>query len=133
MSDAKPVDALVVGAGLAGLYGLHLLRGLGFYSYSFDPDLEQEWTENYPTQPEIHRYIDHVADRHDLRRDITLRTRVTAATYDEDAQRWTVETDRDETIDTRFLIMATGCLSSPKAPEIPGLERFAGPIHHTSR
>jgi cation diffusion facilitator CzcD-associated flavoprotein CzcO len=168
MSDAKPVDALVVGAGLAGLYGLHLLRGLGFrtrvveagdgvggtwfwnrypgarcdveshfYSYSFDPDLAQEWewewTEKYPTQPEILRYIGHVADRHDLRRDITLRTRVTAATYDEDAQRWTVETDTGETIDTRFLIMATGCLSSPKAPEIPGLERFAGPIHHTSR
>jgi cation diffusion facilitator CzcD-associated flavoprotein CzcO len=62
-----------------------------------------------------------------------LRTRVTAATYDEDAQRWTVETDTGETIDTRFLIMATGCLSPPKAPEIPGLERFAGPIHHTSR
>jgi cation diffusion facilitator CzcD-associated flavoprotein CzcO len=62
-----------------------------------------------------------------------LRTRVTAATYDEDAQRWTVETDTGETIDTRFLIMATGCLSPPKAPEIPGLERFGGPIHHTSR
>ena len=166
MPDSKPVDALVVGAGLAGLYQLHLLRGLGFrtrvveagdgvggtwfwnrypgarcdveshfYSYSFDPDLEQEWewTEKYPTQPEILRYIDHVADRYDLRRDITFGTRVTAATYDEGAQRWTVETDTGETIDTQFLIMATGCLSSPKAPEIPGLERFRGPIHHTSR
>ena len=166
MPDSKPVDALVVGAGLAGLYQLHLLRGLGFrtrvveagdgvggtwfwnrypgarcdveshfYSYSFDPDLEQEWewTEKYPTQPEILRYIDHVADRYDLRRDITFGTRVTAATYDEGAQRWTVETDTGETIDTQFLIMATGCLSSPKAPEIPGLDRFRGPIHHTSR
>ena len=166
MPDSKPVDALVVGAGLAGLYQLHLLRGLGFrtrvveagdgvggtwfwnrypgarcdveshfYSYSFDPDLEQEWewTEKYPTQPEILRYIEHVTDRYDLRRDITFGTRVTAATYDEGAQRWTVETDTGETIDTQFLIMATGCLSSPKAPEIPGLDRFRGPIHHTSR
>ena len=166
MPDSKPVDALVVGAGLAGLYQLHLLRGLGFrtrvveagdgvggtwfwnrypgarcdveshfYSYSFDPHLEQEWewTEKYPTQPEILRYIEHVTDRYDLRRDITFGTRVTAATYDEGAQRWMVETDTGETIDTQFLIMATGCLSSPKAPEIPGLDRFGGPIHHTSR
>ncbi len=166
MPDSSRVDALVVGAGLAGLYQLHLLSELGFqtrvveagdgvggtwfwnrypgarcdveshfYSYSFDPELEQEWewTEKYPTQPEILRYIDHVADRYDLRRDITLNTRVTAATYDEDAQRWTVETDTGETIDAQFLVMATGCLSSPKAPEIPGLELFRGPIHHTSR
>ena len=166
MSDSDRIDVLVVGAGLAGLYQLHLLRGLGFrtrvveagdgvggtwywnrypgarcdveshfYSYSFDPELEQEWvwTEKYPTQPEILRYVNHVADRYDLRRDITFDTRVTAATYDDDAQRWTVETDTGETIDAQFLIMATGCLSFPKAPEIPGAELFRGPIHHTNR
>jgi cation diffusion facilitator CzcD-associated flavoprotein CzcO len=106
-----------------------------FYSYSFDPELEQEWTwtEKYAAQAEILRYINHVADRHDLRRDITFGTRVTAATYDDDAQRWTVATDTGETIDTQFLIMATGCLSFPKAPEIPGAERFHEPIHQTSR
>ncbi len=166
MSQSSRVDALIVGAGLAGLYQLHTLRELGFsarvveagdgvggtwywnrypgarcdveshfYSYSFDPDLEQEWewTEKYPAQPEILRYINHVADRFDLRRDITFETRVTAAAYDEDAQRWTVETDTGETIDAQFLIMATGCLSFPKTPEIPGAERFRGAIHHTSR
>jgi cyclohexanone monooxygenase len=106
-----------------------------FYAYSFDPELEQEWewTEKYPTQPEILRYVNHVADRYDLRRDITFTTRVTRAAYDEDAQRWTIETDTGETIDAQFLIMATGCLSTPKAPEIPGAERFRGPIHQTSR
>jgi cation diffusion facilitator CzcD-associated flavoprotein CzcO len=165
MTDhGKRVDAVIVGAGIAGLYQLHRLRGLGFsarvieagdgvggtwywnrypgarcdveslsYSYSFDPELEQEWTwtEKYPTQPEILRYVNHVADRYDLRRDITFDTRVTAASYDEDAARWTVTTDADEEIDAQFLIMATGCLSSSKAPEIPGAERFRGPIHHT--
>ncbi len=160
------VDALVVGAGIAGLYQLHLLRNLGFatrvveaadgvggtwywnrypgarcdvesffYAYSFDPQLEQEWewTEKYPAQPEILRYVNHVADRYDLRRDITFGTRVTGAAYDADAQRWTVTTDAGETIDTQFLIMATGCLSTPKAPDIPGAARFAGPTYMTSR
>ncbi len=164
MSGAARVDAVVVGAGLSGLYQLHRLRGLGLstrvieaadgvggtwwwnrypgarcdvesmsYSYSFDPDLEQEWTwsEKYATQPEILRYVEHVADRFDLRRDITFGTRVTSAVYDERAQRWQVCTDSGELVDTQYLIMATGCLSASKAPEIPGAERFAGPIHHT--
>jgi cyclohexanone monooxygenase len=165
-NGAGRVDALVVGAGIAGLYQLHLLRGLGFrtrvveaadgvggtwywnrypgarcdvesffYAYSFDPELEQdwEWTEKYPTQPEILRYVNHVADRYDLRRDITFGTRVTAAAYDEDARRWTVTTDTGEEIDTRFLVMATGCLSTPKTPDIPGVERFRGPTYLTGR
>jgi cation diffusion facilitator CzcD-associated flavoprotein CzcO len=164
MSESKSLDALVVGAGIAGLYQLHRLREQGFrtrvveagdgvggtwywnrypgarcdveslsYSYSFSPELEQEWdwTEKYPTQPEILRYINHVADRFDLRRDITFNTRVTSATYDEGAQRWAIETDAGEEIDARFLIMATGCLSASKEPEIPGADRFRGPIHHT--
>jgi cation diffusion facilitator CzcD-associated flavoprotein CzcO len=103
------------------------------YSYSFSPELEQEWawTEKYPTQPEILRYIEHVAERFDLKRDITFDTRVTNATYDDESQRWTVLTDGGEAIDAQYLIMATGCLSVSKAPEVPGAERFGGPIYHT--
>ncbi|HEY1971338.1 MAG TPA: NAD(P)/FAD-dependent oxidoreductase [Pseudonocardia sp.] len=103
------------------------------YSYSFSPELEQEWTwsEKYPTQPEILRYVNHVADRFELRSDITFNTRVTSAHYDEAGQRWQVGTDTGEQLEPRFLIMATGCLSVSKAPEIPGRERFRGPIYHT--
>jgi cyclohexanone monooxygenase len=105
------------------------------YSYSFSPELEQEWTwtEKYPTQPEILGYINHVADRFDLWPDITFSTRVTAAHYDEASDRWTVTTDRAGEFDAQFLIMATGCLSAAKLPEIPGLENFQGRTHQTSR
>ena len=105
------------------------------YSYSFSPDLEQEWTwtEKYPTQPEILRYLNHVADRFDLRKDITFNTRVTAARYDEDAAAWTVTTGSGGTLTAQFLIMATGCLSTSKLPELPGLERFKGRVHQTAR
>ncbi len=104
------------------------------YSYSFDPDLEQqwEWTEKYPAQPEIHAYLRHVADRHDLRRDIVLNTRVTAARFDEASTRWTVRTDQGDELSARYCIMAVGCLSEPKTPEVPGLETFAGDVYHTA-
>ena len=104
------------------------------YSYSFDPDLEQqwEWTEKYPAQPEIHAYLRHVADRHDLRRDIVLNTRVTAARFDEASTRWTVRTDQGDELSARYCIMAVGCLSKPKTPEVPGLETFAGDVYHTA-
>ena len=157
------VDAVIVGAGIAGLYQLYRLRGAGLsacvfetadgvggtwywnrypgarcdvesmaYSYSFSPELEQEWTwtEKYPTQPEILSYVEHVADRFDLRRDITFSTRVESCVWDDDAGRWTVTTS-SETVTAQFVIMATGCLSHSKAPEIPGADRFRGPIHHT--
>jgi cyclohexanone monooxygenase len=103
------------------------------YSYSFSPELEQDWTwtEKYPTQPEVLRYIRHVAERFDLRRDITFHTRVTSAVYDDGSARWTVTTGAGEVVSARFLIMATGCLSTSKDPEIPGKERFAGKIYHT--
>jgi cation diffusion facilitator CzcD-associated flavoprotein CzcO len=105
------------------------------YSYSFDPDLEQdwEWTEKYAAQPEIHAYLRHVADRHDLRRDVVLETTVTRASYDEDTARWTVRTDRGHEVSARYLITAVGCLSAPKYPEVPGLDRFSGPSYHTAR
>jgi cyclohexanone monooxygenase len=104
------------------------------YSYSFSPELEQEWvwTERYPSQPELLRYLDHVADRFDLRRDIELSTRVEAAVYDDAATRWTVRTSRGESITAQFVVMATGILSVPRVPDFPGLAEFAGPVYQTS-
>ncbi len=103
------------------------------YSYSFDPELEQEWewTEKYPSQPEILSYLNHVADKHDLRRDVVLRTRVTRALFDESTSRWTVRTDRGQVVSARYCVMATGCLSKPKFPEVPGLDSFSGRWYHT--
>ncbi|MEY2416936.1 MAG: hypothetical protein QOH53_2270 [Ilumatobacteraceae bacterium] len=166
-SDAAAVDtydACIVGAGFAGMYMLHKLRGLGFsaivyeaaadvggtwfwnrypgarcdvesinYSYSFDADLEQEWdwSERYATQPEILRYANHVAERFDLRRDIKFSTRVAAASFVESSQRWTITTDRGDDVSARHFIMAVGCLSTSKTPEIPGIETFHGDWYHT--
>jgi cyclohexanone monooxygenase len=103
------------------------------YSYSWSDELQQEWTwsERYAAQPEILAYLDHVADRFDLRREIEFETRVTGATYDEAGNRWSARTDRGGALSARFLIMATGCLSIPRMPDIPGIERFAGAAHHT--
>ena len=103
------------------------------YSYSWSAELEQEWTwtERYAAQPEILRYLEHVAERFDLHRDIRLETGVTAASYDEAEERWAVATDDGRSLSGRFLIMATGCLSVPRIPAIPGIERFAGALHHT--
>ncbi len=104
------------------------------YSYSFDPELEQEWTwsEKYATQPEILSYLQFVADRYDLRRDITFSTRVTSAAWDESAARWRVRTEQGEEIGCRFYVMASGCLSLPKSPEIAGHDRFRGEVYFTS-
>ncbi|MBL6751057.1 MAG: NAD(P)/FAD-dependent oxidoreductase [Nevskia sp.] len=104
------------------------------YSYSFSDALQQEWTwsERFATQPEILRYIHFVADRLNLRPQVSLRTRVTAAAYDEVARRWRVETDRGEAVMARFCIMATGCLTAAAVvPEIPGLGDFKGRWLHT--
>ena len=164
-STTTEVDVVVVGAGFAGMYLLHRLRGLGMsavvieaaddvggtwywnrypgarcdiqsldYSYSWDPELEQEWrwTEKYATQPEILRYAQHVADKHDLRRDIRFATRVGAAVWDETAARWHVSTDRGEHYVCRSYVMASGCLSMPKQVDIEGADRFAGDVYFTS-
>ncbi len=103
------------------------------YSYSFSEELQQEWqwTERYPKQAEILRYINHVADRFDLRPDIQLETKVTSAAYDEEANTWTVRTDRGDKVTARFLISAAGCLSAARVPEVPGLVEFKGKTYHT--
>ena len=157
-------DVLVVGAGFAGLYALHQLRGMGLsvlvleaapdvggvwhwnrypgarcdveslqYSYSFSSELEQEWiwTERYATQPEIQRYIQHVAERFDLRRDIRFNTRVLAAEFDEPEGRWLVRSDTGLSVSARYCVMATGALSIPRLPAVAGIENFAGKVHHT--
>ena len=161
------VDAVIVGAGFAGLRALHTLRdeqglsavvldesdeigGVWYwnrypgarcdvesydYSYAFSEQLEQEWrwTERYATQPEILRYINHVADRFDLRRDIHCAQRVTEARYDEADAQWSVDTAAGGRWRARYLILAVGQLSTTKAPELPGQADFAGEIHHSAR
>ena len=103
------------------------------YSYSFSDELQQEWdwTERFAAQPEILRYINHVADRFDLRRDIAFETRVTSAQFDEAEGCWRVETDRGDELRAKYCIMATGCLSAPKRPEIDGMDAFQGAVYHT--
>ena len=103
------------------------------YSYSFSPELEQEWSwpSRYPAQPEILAYVNHVADRFDLRRDIRFETRVTAAEYDETARSWTVHTDAGDTLTACHLVMATGCLSTRQLPDLPGRDSFASAVYHT--
>ena len=105
------------------------------YSYGFSEDLEQEWDwpEVFSAQPDILRYANHVADRFDLRRDIRFNTRVTAVTYLEDDNRWRLETDTGETLEAKYCVMATGCLSVPNTPEIPGADSFEGRVLHTGR
>ncbi len=104
------------------------------YSFSFSPELEQqwEWTERYATQPEILRYAEHVTERFDLRKDIQFNQRVAAAHYDDGANEWKVRTEQGRTVRGRFCILATGCLSVPQLPEIPGVEDFAGERYQAS-
>jgi cyclohexanone monooxygenase len=158
-------DVLVVGAGFAGLYLLHKLRGLGFsvrvvdaapeiggtwfwnrypgarcdiesmqYSYSFDEDLQQEWcwSERFATQPEILQYINHVADRFDLRGGIDLNTKIVSALFDAEGDRWSLRAEDGRTYAARFCIMATGCLSAARVPDLPGLADYQGHVLHTA-
>lgn len=160
----KSYDAVVVGAGFAGLYMLHRLRGLGLsvrvyeqggdvggtwywnrypgarcdvesmqYSYSFSEELQQEWewSERYAPQPEILKYANHVADRFDLRRDIQLSTRVEAAEFRDDSNRWSVSTSDGNTVSAAYFILATGCLSNARIPDFKGRDRFQGKTYHT--
>jgi cation diffusion facilitator CzcD-associated flavoprotein CzcO/acetyl esterase/lipase len=159
-------DVVVVGAGFAGMYLLHRLRGLGFsihvfetgddvggtwywnrypgarcdvesvdYSYSFDPELEQEWTwsEKYAAQPEILRYAQHVAAKYDLRPDIEFSTRVDSAVWHDTDATWHITTSTGTVVSARHYIMASGCLSMPKQVDIAGTEVFTGEKYWTSR
>ncbi|HEY1001062.1 MAG TPA: NAD(P)/FAD-dependent oxidoreductase, partial [Streptosporangiaceae bacterium] len=105
------------------------------YTFSFDPELEKEWTwsEKYATQPEILDYLRFVTDRHELRPDIEFSTAVTAARWDEPAKQWVITTGGGREVRCRHYIMATGCLSVPKSQDIEGAARFAGPVYFTSR
>ena len=159
------VDAVVIGAGFAGIYMNYRLRDqMGMdvqvfeagddvggtwywnrypgarcdsesyiYCYSFDKDLMQdwEWSGKYPEQPEILRYLNHVADRFDIRRNIKFETRVTGAHWDESASRWTVTTDQGDEVRATYLVTAVGCLSSGQVPKIAGLDSFEGDWYHT--
>ena len=103
------------------------------YSYSFSEELQQEWnwTERYATQPEILKYINHVADRFDLRRDVQFNTRVRSAVFDETSSQWAVTTENCEVVNAQFCVLATGCLSAAKPPEIKGRDLFQGDSYHT--
>jgi cation diffusion facilitator CzcD-associated flavoprotein CzcO/acetyl esterase/lipase len=105
------------------------------YSFTFDPELEKswQWSEKYATQPEILRYLGFVADRYDLRRDIRFGTRVTSACWNEATQRWLLTTSAGPSVSCRCYIMASGCLSEPKPPEIDGVADFAGDVYVTGR
>ncbi len=153
------VDAVVVGAGFAGLGLLRRLRDSGFsavlfeagdgvggtwywnrypgancdsdcevYSFSFSPELLRDWRwkRRYPSQPEVLEYLNHVADRFDLRRDIRLNTRVASAVQDPQNNRWEIATEDGDVVRARFFITAVGCLSSAQVPEFAGLEAFQG-------
>ena len=107
------------------------------YSYQFSEDLQQEWRwpERYGSQPQILEYIEHVADRFDLKRDITFNVRVEAATFDEATHEWTVTTRSNDgevqTWRSRYFIMSVGCLSSTIKPMFEGEKDYTGPVYHT--
>ena len=165
-ASTRNYDAIIIGAGMSGLYELHKLRQLGMrvllleagtgvggtwywnrypgarfdsesysYSYSFSKELleEWDWTEHFSPQPETLRYINHVADKFDLRRDIQFSSRVKSAHYQDTTCRWDITTESGEKFNTRLMITALGILSAPTLPNIPGVETFAGKSFHTSR
>jgi cyclohexanone monooxygenase len=163
-AGSESYDVVVVGAGFAGMYMLHKLRGQGLsarvyeqggdvggtwywnrypgarcdvesmqYSYSFSDELQQEWdwSERYAPQPEILKYANHVADRFKLRSDIQLNTRVDRAVFDEAANSWQVTTSDGDTVTAKYVVLATGCLSNARMPDIKGLSDFKGKVYHT--
>ncbi|WP_067673077.1 flavin-containing monooxygenase [Nocardia miyunensis] len=164
-TEATTFDVLVIGAGISGMYQLHLLREEGLsvrvleagsdvggtwhwnrypgarldsesysYQYAFTTDLleDWDWSELFSGQPELERYFQTVADRYDLRRDIEFDTRVTAMTFDEQANTWKVTTDTGKTFVAPLVITCTGVLSAPIYPHIPGIDRFRGESYHTA-
>ena len=160
------LDAIVIGAGIAGMYQLYRLRQLGMkvqvfetgsdvggtwywnrypgarfdsesytYAYSFSDELLEDWnwSEHFAAQPETLRYLNHVAERFDLRRDIRFNSRVASASFDEAARCWTVTLDNGEQRTARFLVTAVGPLSAHTLPRLPGVADFRGQSFHTYR
>jgi cation diffusion facilitator CzcD-associated flavoprotein CzcO len=161
-----PVDVLVVGAGITGIYQLHRALEAGFtaqlleagggvggtwfwnrypgarfdsesytYGYLFSRELfdEWEWQEHFAAQPETERYLNHVVDRFDLRRHMHFVARVTSAVWDEASATWSVVTEAGDEHRARFLVVATGVLSVPYLPDVPGRDGFRGVQHHTGQ
>lgn len=164
--SGNSVDAVVIGAGVAGLYQIHQLREQGLnvrgfdaasdvggtwnwnrypgarfdsecyiYQYLFSEDLYKDWSwsERFPGQPEIERWMHYVADRLDLRRSIQFNTTIRSAHFNDVTERWLVTTDSGEVVDTGFLITCCGMLSAPLASLFPGQDSFRGQIFHTAR
>lgn len=162
----QELDAVIVGAGVAGLYQLHQLRAQGLtvkafdaaadvggtwywnrypgakfdseayiYQYLFDEDLYKNWSwsERFPGQAEIEQWMHYVADTLDLRRDINFSTTILSAHFNEDRNRWTIRTDRGDTIDAQFFVTCGGMLSAPMSKVFPGQDSFRGSIFHTAR
>jgi cation diffusion facilitator CzcD-associated flavoprotein CzcO len=135
------VQVLEAGGGVGGTWYWNRYPGARCdseshsYCYSFSPELtrEWEWSERYPGPPEILRYLNHVADRFDLKRDIRFDTRVKSAHYEDPANLWRVTTESGEVLTAQFLITAVGCLSSANIPDFPGLETFNGRWYHTGQ
>ncbi|MTL12506.1 NAD(P)-binding protein [Nocardia seriolae] len=158
-AQGSPFDVIIIGAGFAGLHGVHQAARAGLnvlgleagddvggtwywnrypgarcdvesvdYSYSFDEELQQSWTwtERFAAQPEILAYMRHVADRFDLKRHYRFGQRVTGARFDEAAAEWTLSTESGAEFRSQFVVFATGCLSAPIKPNLPGIETFAG-------
>ena len=165
-SATETIDAVVIGAGFAGMYMVYRLREAGFtvhgfeagddvggtwywnrypgarcdsetmyYSYSFLKEVEQEWPlqERYPGQPVILQYLNHVADRIDIRKDFTFNARVSSIAFDDETELWTVRTERGESRTARWVVTAVGCLSDANLPEIEGRESFEGRLLHTGQ
>jgi cation diffusion facilitator CzcD-associated flavoprotein CzcO len=163
---ALDFDAIVVGAGISGMYQLYRLRELGLrtrvleagtgvggtwywnrypgarfdsesysYQYSFSKELldEWNWSEHFSAQPETLRYLNHVADKFDLRRDIQFKTRVTSAHYDDQTRSWTVTDESGKALRSRYFITAIGPLSAPTLPRIEGRDTFEGEAYHTAQ
>ena len=160
------LDAAVVGAGVAGLNQLHLLRQQGLavkafdaasdvggtwywnrypgarfdsesycYQYLFSEDLYKgwSWSEKFPAQPEIERWLHYVTDKLDLRRDIQFNTTIKSAHFNEATGRWTITTGQGQVIDAQYLVTCCGMLSAPLSSLFPGQETFKGQLFHTAR
>ena len=165
-TQSENLDAIIVGAGMSGLYMLHKIRSQGLsvklieagdgvggvwfwnrypgsrcdapsieYSYSFSEELHNEWdwSEVMVEQSELEDYLNFVADKFDLRKDIMMETTVDTAHFDDQSKLWTVTTEQGQSFVVKYCIMATGCLTVPNVPDLKGVDSFKGEIHHTAR